>query len=186
VRRVWQGGGAPSEREAVDAMNELFWLVGLSLVIGLAASIEDLWRRKVSNAIALAAFVSGLIARGVLFGLDGFWDALLGSGIGFASFLVFFLMGGMGGGDIKLMAGFGAILGSKLIVVAAMMTAIVGALMALGYLIVKKLRRAAAPASGPAMPLRKQAIPYAPAITLGVLLSFLSDPGFAYLSEKHF
>jgi prepilin peptidase CpaA len=160
------------------------WLVGLSLVIGLAASIEDLWRRKVSNVIALAAFVSGIIARALLFGLDGVWDALLGSVIGFAVFLIFFLMGGMGGGDIKLMAGFGAILGSKLIVVAAMMTAIVGGLMALIYLIVKKVRRRSEPADAPLTALRKEAIPYAPAITLGVLLSFLSDPSFMYLDKS--
>jgi prepilin peptidase CpaA len=166
-------------------MDKLLWLVGLSLVIGVAASIEDLWHRKVSNAIALAAFVSGIIARGLLYRWDGVWDALLGSVIGFAVFLIFFLMGGMGGGDIKLMAGFGAILGSKLIVVAAMMTAIVGGLMALVYLIVKRLRRIGTPA-GAAPPLRKEAIPYAPAITLGVLLSFLSDPSFAYLSHKSF
>jgi prepilin peptidase CpaA len=168
-------------------MDKLFWLVGLSLVIGLAASIEDLWHRKVSNAIALAAFVSGIVARALLFGLPGVGDGLLGSVIGFAVFLVFFLMGGMGGGDIKLMAGFGAILGKDLIWVAAIMTALVGGLMALVYLIVQKVRRPAPPAEGAAAPpLRKQAIPYAPAITLGVLLSFLSDPSFAYLSDKSF
>jgi prepilin peptidase CpaA len=164
----------------------MIWLIGLSLIVGLAASIEDLWRRRVSNAIALTAFLSGVVAQSWLNGLAGFWDALLGSVIGFAVFLVFFLMGGMGGGDIKLMAGFGAIVGSKLIVVAAMMTAIVGGLMALAYLIVKKVRRVAQPAEGPLKPLRKEAIPYAPAITLGVLLSFLSDESFAYLSDKSF
>jgi prepilin peptidase CpaA len=162
------------------------WLIGLSLVIGLAASIEDLWRRKVSNVIALTAFISGIVAQSWLFGLNGLWDALLGSLIGFGVFLIFFLLGGMGGGDIKLMAGFGAILGSQLIVVAAMMTAIVGGLMALGYLIVKKLRRVTQPADGLATPLRKEAIPYAPAITLGVLLSFLSHESFAYLGDKSF
>lgn len=162
----------------------MIWLVGLSLVIGLAASIEDLWRRRVSNAIALAAFLSGIVAQSWLHGLNGFWDAMLGSLIGFVVFLVFFLMGGMGGGDIKLMAGFGAILGSKLIVVAAMMTALVGGLMALAYLLVNKLRRVAQPADGAQAPLRKHAIPYAPAITLGVLLSFLSDESFSYLDKS--
>jgi prepilin peptidase CpaA len=162
----------------------MIWLVGLSLVIGVAASIEDLWRRRVSNWIALAALVSGMAAQSWLHGVGGLWDALLGSVIGFAVFLVFFLMGGMGGGDIKLMAGFGAILGSKLIVVAAMMTALVGGLMALAYLLVNKLRRVAQPAEGPQAPLRKHAIPYAPAITLGVLLSFLSDESFSYLDKS--
>jgi prepilin peptidase CpaA len=98
-------------------------------------------------------------------------------------FLIFFLLGGMGGGDIKLMAGFGAILGSKLIVIAAMMTAIVGAAMALVYLVIKKIRRPKT-ADGAETPVRKEAIPYAPAITVGVLLSFLSHDSFAYLSDK--
>jgi prepilin peptidase CpaA len=151
------------------------WLVGLSLVIGLAASVEDLWRRKVSNAIALSAFVSGVIAQGLLFGIEGVWNALLGSLIGFAVFLIFFLLGGMGGGDIKLMGGFGAILGPQLIWVAAMMTALIGGLMALVYLLVRKLRPTTQAAGGPATPLRKEAIPYAPAIALGALLSFLSE-----------
>jgi prepilin peptidase CpaA len=151
------------------------WLVGLSLVVGLAASIEDLWRRKISNAIALSAFVSGVVAQTLLFGLPGTGKALLGSVIGFGIFLVFFLLGGMGGGDIKLMGGFGAILGPNLIWVAALMTALVGGLMALAYLLFSKLRPTAQAAGAPATPLRKQAIPYAPAITLGVLLSFLSE-----------
>jgi prepilin peptidase CpaA len=149
------------------------WLVGLSLLIGVAASAEDLWRRKISNVTALAAFASGIIAHALLSGWQGVWQALLGSLIGFAVFLIFFLMGGMGGGDIKLMAGFGAILGRDLIVTAALMTALVGGLMALGYVLVRKLRPA--PAGAPGTPVRKEAIPYAPAITLGVLLSFLSE-----------
>ena len=36
-----------------------------------------------------------------------FWARLAGAGV----FLIFYLLGGMGGGDVKLMAGFGAVLG---------------------------------------------------------------------------
>ena len=36
---------------------------------------------------------------------------LAGAGV----FLIFYLLGGMGGGDVKLMAGFGALLGAKLL-----------------------------------------------------------------------
>jgi prepilin peptidase CpaA len=96
--------------------------------------------------------------------------------IGFAVFLIFFLLGGMGGGDIKLMAAFGAILGNKQIVTAAVLAAMVGGLMALGYVAYKKLRQAAQPdANGSKQPLRKESIPYAPAIAIGVLISFLSE-----------
>lgn len=153
----------------------MVWLLGLSLVIGIAASVEDLWRRRVSNVIAVAAFVSGVTAQSLLRGWEGTWDSLLGAVLGFVVFLVFFLLGGMGGGDIKLMAGFGAILGSNQIWIAAIMTALVGAVIALVYLFVKKIRQALQKTAGAGGPARKDSIPYAPAISLGVLLSFLSE-----------
>ena len=40
-------------------------------------------------------------------------SALLGTLAGAGVFLIFYLLGGMGGGDVKLMAGFGALLGCE-------------------------------------------------------------------------
>ena len=45
-------------------------------------------------------------------GWPGVLTALAGTAVGFAVFLIFYLLGGMGGGDVKLMAGFGALLGA--------------------------------------------------------------------------
>ena len=45
-------------------------------------------------------------------------------------FLLFYVLGGMGGGDVKLMAGFGALLGWSRLWQAALWTAILGALLA--------------------------------------------------------
>jgi prepilin peptidase CpaA len=148
----------------------MHWLLYISILIGAAASAEDLWRRRISNQITGAAFALGLGAQTLLYGLRGAGNALAGTLVGFLVFLIFFLLGGMGAGDIKLMAGFGAVLGASQTLMAALLTAIVGALFALLYLLVGKLRHrenAAAGSKGGA-----EAIPYAPAITLGVLLSF--------------
>ena len=154
----------------------MIWLVWLSLALGVAASAEDLWRRRVSNALSAGGFLAGTAAHAALAGWSGVGDALLGGLIGFAAFFVFFLAGGMGGGDVKLMAAFGAILGRDQVITAVIMTALVGGLIALGFLVWKKARRAVrkqVPAEG--KPDRKDFIPYAPAIALGVLLSFLSE-----------
>jgi len=129
----------------------------------VAASIEDLWRRRISNLTIVAGLGAGLIAQVMLCGWwrgAGIW--LAGAAAGFAVFLVFYLAGGMGGGDIKLMAAFGACLGAGQILRAAFFTAIVGALLACGYLLAGRIRRQ-----------RTDAIPYAPAILVGTLLSFL-------------
>ena len=154
----------------------MYWLLGLCALFGLLATAEDLWRRKVSNPIALAAFLSGVAAQAALHGLSGVWDSLLGGVIGFVVFLIFFMLGGMGGGDIKLMAGFGAIIGSEQIVIAAIMAVLTGGLMALAFVAVHWAKKKFG--AGVTDSALKSSIPYAPAITAGVLLSFLSRADF--------
>ena len=154
----------------------MYWPLWLSLAVGVAASAEDLWRRRVSNVLTGSALLCGLGLNAFLAGWNGLLEAGLGAAIGFAVFFVFFLLGGMGGGDVKLMAAFGSIVGSGQIVTAAVMTALVGGAMALGYLVWRKVRRGVRRESADAArPDRKEFIPYAPAIALGVLLSFLSE-----------
>jgi len=133
------------------------------LAVGLAASVEDVWRRRISNLTILAGLGAGLVAQVMLRGwLRGAGVWLAGAAAGFGIFLVFYLAGGMGGGDIQLMAAFGACLGAGQILRAAFFTAITGALVACGYLVAGWIRHK-----------RADAIPYAPAIFLGTLLSFL-------------
>lgn len=153
----------------------MIWVLWLSAAVGLTASAEDLWRREISNALTVSAFAVGVALNGYLSGWSGVGNALLGALVGFLVFFLFFVLGGMGGGDVKLMAAFGAILGKDQIVTAAVMTAIVGAAMALLFLGYRKIRRAVTKKVDDGQPDRKAFIPYAPAITLGVLLSFLSE-----------
>ena len=68
--------------------NPVYWLLGLCIVIGALASAEDLWRRRVSNPIALGAFAAGVVAQTVIYGLEGAGGALLGGLVGFVIFLV--------------------------------------------------------------------------------------------------
>lgn len=154
----------------------MIWLALISLVLAVAATVEDLWRRQISNALSLGGVALGLTVHAWLGGWSGLADSLIGCAVGFGVFFIFFLLGGMGGGDVKLMAAFGAILGYPQIITAAVLTALAGGLMALGYLLWAKLSRVArGERRDPARPDRKNFLPYAPAISLGVLLSFLSE-----------
>jgi prepilin peptidase CpaA len=106
----------------------------------------------------------------------------LGALIGFGVFLIFYLMGGMGGGDVKLMAGFGALLGDGHILPAALLAAIFGGLFAMAWLGVaaaaRRLRTAfgfAGAQAGPCGEKCRESIPYAPAITVGAWLALLSE-----------
>ena len=156
------------------------WQLALCVLVAVLASGEDIWRRRVSNWVTMGAFVAGVALQTYFGGLPGLGDSLLGGFYGFAVFLVFYLLGGMGGGDIKLMAAFGAILGGDKIVIAAVMTGILGAVFALVYLgavkLVRVMRRQQVDPDAP--PARKAMIPYAPAISLGVLLALVPDMKF--------
>lgn len=144
--------------------------LAIALIIGVAATIEDLWRRQVSNWISLSALIAGFAWQIYTKGWVGAGSAALGCICGFVVFLLFYLLGGMGGGDVKLMAGFGALLGPGRLLEASLYTAIVGAAIAVLVLAVAALVRLAtrgARGTGP------QSIPYAPAITAGVWLALV-------------
>src|SRR5713101_1489460 len=113
----------------------------LIVIVGLAAVIEDLGWRRISNWTSGGALAAGLIVHYLQKGWSGAWHSLLGALIGFGVFLVFYLLGGMGGGDVKLMSGFGALLGDRLILTAALMAAATGGVMALGVIAVRWLAR---------------------------------------------
>jgi prepilin peptidase CpaA len=138
---------------------------GVTLAVGCAAVVEDLARRRISNWTSGAALASGFVLHIAQHGWRGALSAFLGTLVGFAVFLVFYLLNGMGGGDVKLMAGFGSLLGPGAIVWAAWFAAVAGGLMGGGYAVALALRarRRAVPGG--------QAIPYAPAIVAGVWLA---------------
>ena len=88
----------------------------VTLALGGAAVIGDLRSRTIPNWLSRV--------RGGGWNLCGAWNggargaamAVAGAGAGFAILLLFHLLGGLGGGDVKLMAAFGALLGPSDIV----------------------------------------------------------------------
>lgn len=163
-------------------MTAQVWIAG---IVGVAAIVDDVARRRISNWIPCSAFAAGLILQIIQGGWRGAGSALLGTLSGAAVFLIFYLLGGMGGGDIKLMAGFGALLGVKRLLEAALWTAGCGGLMALVVICVSYVREILrsrksvaleAPqgaGSGAGLNRRPASIPYAPAIAAGVWLSLV-------------
>jgi prepilin peptidase CpaA len=159
-----------------SAVLDLGWLTlphaeyAVALLIGGAAVVEDLARRTISNLWPVAAFAGGIACQVAASGWGGLGTALLGTVVGFLVFLVFYLLGGMGGGDVKLMAGFGALLGTGRLLQAALFTALVGGLLAVVVLGVHTLRRKRREGKAD----NALFIPYAPAIATGVWLALVA------------
>src|SRR5689334_24657103 len=149
--------------------------VWIAIAVGVAAVIDDLARRHIANWIPAAALAGGFGWQIGQNGWQGALTAVAGAAVGFAVFLIFFLLGGMGGGDVKLMAGFGALLGSGRLLEAALWTAGAGGVLATLVIAFKFLRRLTSgnKAAGTQEGEQPESIPYAPAIALGVWLSLV-------------
>src|SRR5438045_221996 len=72
-------------------------------IAALAAAVLDGWKFKIYTAVTLPLLASGLLYHGVLGGPTEFAGSLLGLVFGFGILIGFYVMGGMGAGDVKLM-----------------------------------------------------------------------------------
>jgi prepilin peptidase CpaA len=79
--------------------------------VGVVACVTDLRHRRIPNVLTFGAAGLALLFHGVVGGVSGLQSAVIGWLVGTALFLPFFLLRGMGGGDVKLMAALGAWLG---------------------------------------------------------------------------
>jgi prepilin peptidase CpaA len=99
----------------VDGMNQLalipFFVVAC---VGCTVAVTDVRAFRVPNAITYPFALAGLAYHGLTPGGWGLGMSLLGMAVGFAVLLFLHLLGAVGAGDVKLMAGVGAWLGASL------------------------------------------------------------------------
>ncbi len=155
----------------------------LPVLLTLTAVI-DLRQRRIPNVLSFGGMGVGLCLGFVLGGLSGLSTSFLGLLTGSAIFLPFYLMRGMGAGDVKLMGAVGAFLGPWHTLQAAIVVALFGGVIAAWAAFrqgrLRQALRDAALVVFRIMPLktldrstREEAIPYGLAIAAGVLLYLL-------------
>jgi len=88
--------------------------LALPFLLAVACYGEVKWRR-IPNWLTILGMVLGLGSAFVEGWTTGLWYSFLGLAIGGGVFLPFCLMGVVGGGDMKLMAAVGAIVGYPLV-----------------------------------------------------------------------
>jgi prepilin peptidase CpaA len=97
----------------------------------LTGAAWDLRFHKIPNWLTFPAAALAIAYHTVMNGFGGFLFSLEGIAVGIAILLPFYLLGGMGAGDAKLLGAVGGVLGPKGVFLAFLFTALVGGIYAL-------------------------------------------------------
>lgn len=111
-------------------------LVILLPVILIIASWIDLKQHRIPNFLTFSALIVGISLQLLLHGWEGLVFSLGGMAIGLLILIPFYIKGGMGAGDVKLMAAAGAFLGFKGALLAVGLTLFSGSVIGVFLLVV--------------------------------------------------
>jgi prepilin peptidase CpaA len=95
----------PRTLSASLAENWPVWFVSLVLVV---AAVIDGWKLRVPNWLTFPFVIGGWVYGAMVGGWAGFAWSLCGTAVGLGLLLPAYAIGGMGAGDVKLLAGVGA------------------------------------------------------------------------------
>ena len=105
--------------------------LGLAVCLVTVAVYFDLRYRRIPNLLIVSGLSAGLLLNVWQAGASGGGMALIGALAGFGLLLPFYVLRGVGAGDVKLLAALGAIVGPQALISVALYGALVGGAMSL-------------------------------------------------------
>jgi prepilin peptidase CpaA len=111
------------------------WVVTVTLAV---AAVIDGWKLKVPNWITYPMVISGWVYSTMYYGWEGLAWSLVGTVVGLALLLPAYAIGGMGAGDVKLLAGVGAWVWPSVTFYAFCVSSILGGIIAVGMVLAQK------------------------------------------------
>jgi prepilin peptidase CpaA len=109
----------------------------IATACAIVGSVTDVKSRRVPNIVTVPAFLLGLSIHLLFGGWRQMLSSLAAGVICGLVFLVFYLAGGMGAGDVKLIMAVGCIAGLPHVATILVLTAIAGGVMAIGLALVR-------------------------------------------------
>lgn len=113
-------------------------LNAILIVVLIICIFTDLKKRKIYNKVIFPALFTALFFQLITGGWDAFIIALIGFLVGLSILLIPYLLGGMGAGDVKLLALIGACKGTVFVLNTAIFMALLGGIIALFVLLFRK------------------------------------------------
>jgi leader peptidase (prepilin peptidase) / N-methyltransferase len=136
------------------------WVGWILISLFIIITVSDIKYMLIPDKILL--FFAGIfLIERIILPLSPWWDSLLGAAVGFTLLLLISIVskGGMGGGDIKLYALLGFVLGTKLVLMSFFFSTLLGAVLGLLGIAFGIFER-------------KKPIPFGPFIAMGTLIAF--------------
>ncbi len=113
---------------------ENYLLMG-ALVSAMTGAVTDVRTNRIPNWLTYGSLLAALAIRGYLEAWYGLGAGVIGALVGGGAFFLLFVLGGMGAGDVKLMAAVGAWTGARQVLVVMIGSAIAGGVLALFYIV---------------------------------------------------
>lgn len=101
------------------------------------AAVTDLKSRRIPNIVTYSTIAFAVLIYSLVAGWTGLAFSLKGTVCGLGLLLVPYLLGGMGAGDVKLMAAVGAVLGVDHTVYAFLVVALLGGVVSVAVLVAR-------------------------------------------------
>lgn len=101
------------------------------IIVLLICFVTDLKQQRIYNKVIYPALTAVLLTHLAASGLNGLKLSLIGMLIGVGLLIIPYILGGIGAGDVKLLALIGAIKGSGFVVNTALYMAVIGGVIAL-------------------------------------------------------
>ena len=114
-----------------------YFLIG-AVPLAVLGAASDVRTKKIPNWLTYSGLLSALLFRFALAGWSGLERGIAGMLVAGGIFFLLFLVGGMGGGDVKLMASVAAWAGSGQVKAVLMAAAIAGGALAILYVVAGK------------------------------------------------
>ncbi len=112
-------------------------MVGFLVTGAMLAAGYDLKSRRIPNWLSFSILSSGLLLHFADAGMKGILFSLSGLAAGAGLLLLPYLLGGMGAGDLKLLAALGALVGAKGILAVFIISSLFGGAFAIAALVMR-------------------------------------------------
>lgn len=136
----------------------------LLVISGTIASYYDLRWRIIPNFVTIPTIILGICVHTFDCGMEGFYSSLIGIAIGSAIFLLLYIFGWMGAGDVKMAAAVGALIGGLQVAHMVVTIIMIGGILGVLFLLLKKEKN---------LTVNYYTVPYGVAIFLGAIISMI-------------